>query len=126
MGSAAGAPPSNVDFARQDLVRVGWQADGYRSEGERGPRFGELACRSMMGGCKLSFFIVESPTSFTVHRLFIRMPHQAWVTIPKGTNVSFSPSSPGDSDLLLAMTAISLVFAAAVIAFNDRRQLASG
>jgi hypothetical protein len=77
-GVTAVEPP--VDFARENLVRIWWHADG--------PLFGTLKHRVRLGGGAVVFH-VDAPTAD--YRTFSRIVSEEWFIVPKGTSVIFAP-----------------------------------
>jgi hypothetical protein len=119
-GELQAAIPSavvNVDFARQDLVRVVWQTDGYRDAAQAGQatQFGRLTCRSTFGGRRLNFFVHEPRVAGTVSRLFTRVIHEDWFAIPNGAQARLAtPAGVARGDWLLTLSTAVLLTAATV------------
>jgi hypothetical protein len=85
----------DVDFSRENLVRVAWQATGCGTDEmvrnhwkPGGPLFGKLACCARMGGRKILFYVDEPIQSGTVHQVFQQIQGTDWFTVPKRSHVA--------------------------------------
>lgn len=93
-------PAGELDFGRDDLVRVVWESAGILSDADGrdsasdppSPEFGRLRYRTRQGGGTVQFYVDEPLKWGRVKRVFSKLHDEQWFRVPKHTHVELGGS----------------------------------
>jgi hypothetical protein len=121
---------ADVDWSRDDLIRVRWAAPGFmpdRQAATSEPPFGSLTYRVRLAGTQVFFYRLDPrPGAWggEVRQTFAQHVSESWFTVPKNARVVFTTAGRADLlDMAFALGAIpACVAGAALVGYQRRNQ----